>query len=516
MVWSVAAAGERHAFAETPWSERSAEWQLLDRRLPAGHLARRIARVVDQLDLEPLFASYRGVGKKPLRPDLLLKMVLYELHNQRLSPAQWARDVRDNQALQWLLFGMQPSRARLYDYRDRLAPFLPAWHAQVLQEAMNRKITTADRAALDGSAVAACAARRQLLNQERIEQRLTAIRTALKRLVRGETLPSGPHWLGRTRNGLRGQLCRYQRAAHILNERLRANSQRRRCDRKPSDKILVSPGDPESVLARDKWNVFRPLYSVQLLRDLDSPLIFSYDVLPQNNDNGVMGPLLEQMTHHVGRKPLQLLVDAGYVSLQHLELCEQTGITLYGPCQANDFTASRGKRPQSNQYTQLPKSAFRWLPGEQTYECPQGHHLHFARRCTQRRLDSTVSLDLYVCPPEHCLKCPQQPACTPTPHKGRCVSRMEHEELLDALRSRMETEEARQLYRHRSRTVELNYADLKEHRGLRRFHGRGRTRAATEVGLLILVHNLLCVEAHARKPSASPANPPEPPLLHAA
>ena len=83
---------------------------------------------------------------------------------------------------------------------------------------------------------------------------------------------------------------------------------------------------------------------------------------------------------------------------------------------------------------------------------------------------------------------------------------MENEELLDALRARMQTEEAKQLYRQRSRTVELTYADLKEHRGLRRFHGRGRHRAATEVGLLILAHNLLCLDSHRHQPRAPPTN----------
>ena len=366
-------------------------------------------------------------------------------------------------------------------------------------------MTPAQRAALDSSSVAACAARRQLVNAERLQKRQEVIEEALDRLARGETVQDGPGWLGRTPDGLRRQKHHYQVAAEVLRERLAANAQRPGCDRKPSDKILVSPSDPESFLGRDKLNVFRPLYSVQLLRDLDSPLVFSYDVLAQNNDNGVVEPMLEQMVDNVGRKPERLLVDSGYVSLQHLEFCEQAGITLYGPCQENDFSLANGKKPQSNQHTQLPKSAFRWLAEERTYQCPEGHRLRWSEQKKQRRADHTVRLDIFTCPPEHCLACPRQPACTRTPHKGRSVSRMENEELLDSLRARMQTEEAKQLYRQRSRTVELNYADLKEHRGLRRFHGRSRQRAANEVGLLILAHNLLCLDSYRHQPHASPS-----------
>jgi hypothetical protein len=72
---------------------------------------------------------------------------------------------------------------------------------------------------------------------------------------------------------------------------------------------------------------------------------------------------------------------------------------------------------------------------------------------------------------------------------------MENEELLDALRERMHTEPAKKMYKLRSQTVELNYADLKEHRDLRRFHGRGLRQVKAEVGCLVLTHNILHVEA---------------------
>ena len=48
----------------------------------------------------------------------MLKLVLYEMHNKRPSPAQWARDVRESEPVRWLLFGLKASRARLYDFRD--------------------------------------------------------------------------------------------------------------------------------------------------------------------------------------------------------------------------------------------------------------------------------------------------------------------------------------------------------------------------------------------------------------
>jgi transposase len=494
MLGGVALGRKLESFAPTPWTKESDEWRALDRRLPEDHLARRIDAASEMLDLGPLFDSYLGVGKKALRPDLLFKMVIYEMRSGRPSPAQWARDVCDSHPVRWLLLGVEPSRGRLYDFRDRLAPFLVEWNAQVLRIAIDLDMTPARRAALDSSSVAAHASRRQLLNEERLQKRREVIDDGLQYFERGETVTDKPGWLAQTEVGLRLQKQRYQHAAKVLHQRQEANAQRRSCKRKAPEKVLVSPTDPDAVLARDKLNVFRPLYSVQLLRDLDSPLIFSYAVLMQNNDNGVIEPMVERMADNVGRKPDELLVDSGYVSVRHLEFCGLAGITLYGPCQENDYSVQNGKKTQRNQHTELPKSAFRWLAEEQTYQCPQGHRLSFAKTQRQRRADHTITLALYTCPAEYCLACPRQEACTRTPQKGRSVSRMENEELVEALRARMQTEDAKRLYKLRSRTVELTFADVKEHRGLRRFHCRGPRRVTAETGTLVLANNLLYVE----------------------
>jgi transposase len=517
MVEGITAPGKRDRFAVPPWTRESQEWQALDRRLPADHLARRIERAVEMLDLGPLLESYLGVGKKALPPDLLLKAVLYEMHSKRPSPAQWARDVRESEPVRWLLFGMEPSRARLYDFRDRLAPFWQEWNAQVLQVALAEDLTPAVRVALDGSSVAAHASRRQLLNEERLQKRRQVIDESLQRLQRGEAVAEKPGWLAGTETGLRQQKERYRQAAEVLRQRQEANARRRSSKRKPPEKILVSPGDPEAVPARDKLNVFRPLYTPQVLRDLDSPLIFAYDVFAQNNDNGTVEPLIEGMVDQVGRKPDELFVDSGYVSVHHLKFCALQGITVYGPCQENDFSTQNHKKAQRNQHTELPKSAFRWLEEERAYECPEGHRLHFAKTQTQQRSEHAVTLSLYVCPPEHCQACPRQPSCTRTPQKGRTVSRMENEELLDALRERMQTEAAKKLYKLRSQTVELSYADMKEHRDLRRFHGRGLRRVTAEVGCLVLAHNALYVEAQMnRRARDGPGTDETPPTTCAA
>ena len=176
---------------------------------------------------------------------------------------------------------------------------------------------------------------------------------------------------------------------------------------------------------------------------------------------------------------------------------------LYAPDQENDQAEQRrAKRPSR----QIPKSEIVWLPEEQTYVCPKGHQLSpIGREPRERAEGRSVVLTTYRCPKEHCQACPLAARCTRGAN-GRTIKRNEHEDLIVAQRAKMATPEAKAIYRQRSQTVELRFADAKTHRGLRRFSGRGLTRVRIEVGLRVLSHNLLVVEAAKRRKAAEGQN----------
>ncbi len=72
----------------------------------------------------------------------------------------------------------------------------------------------------------------------------------------------------------------------------------------------------------------------------------------------------------------------------------------------------------------------------------------------------------------------------------------------------MLTSAAKELLRRRGQTAERGFADLKEHRKLRRMTGRGLLRARTDVGICVLIRNLLALHNHLTlKIAALPAGP---------
>jgi DDE family transposase len=373
-----------------------------------------------------------------------------------------------------------------------LVPYWETWNVQVLGQALAAGYTEAKRGAQDGTPLAAHASRHTLLNRRPLENRLEVLALASAAEEVGPALDQFPHWMAHHPATRRRQRERYEQARARMAQRQAENQQRRACKRQAPEKIVVSASEPEAACGYAKCKTFRPLYTVQFIRDLDSPFILSYAVFNRATDAGTLGPMVERRRRLSGREPEVLLADSASTAVADLEVCAQHSITLYAPVGENDYTAKQQRNPATNQFTQLPKTAFRWIAEEQTYRCPQGYQLHFMPRYrVQRSGGKRGHLALFRCPPAYCGRCARRHECPPTPEKGRTVSRLEHEELLDALRARMQTAEAKVLYRLRGQTVELAFAEMKEHRSLRRLTGRGLRHATAQVTAFVLGHNLL-------------------------
>ena len=260
--------------------------------------------------------------------------------------------------------------------------------------------------------------------------------------------------------------------------------------------MVISVSDPEAALGPDKFKVFRPLYDTMLLIDRHSPLILGYDVFAQSQDTSLLIPTLERTRQLTGRLPSRVAVDAGFVTALNLAQCQTLGVELIGPWKENDFSAARRKPAP-----QFSKDQFVWHPAEHAYECPAGQRLTYLGSETRARAgDQEERLERFRAAPAVCAACALRAGCTTSQH-GRQLRRSEHEDLIDAHRAKMTTPEAKAILKTRGQVAERGFADLKEHRQLRRHTGRTPTRAKTDVALAVLIHNLLIVHQHAAKGS---------------
>jgi hypothetical protein len=431
----------------------------------------------------------------------MLKMVLYETFQGRLSPSQWARDLQENDALRWLGQGIQPSRSALYNFRDRLSGPVFDLHAEAVRQAIKEGLAAAEAAVLDGTSARSAASRHQLVNQDKLAKRLGELEAAVTGDAAGQPSRSPPYWMAETPAGRLGRLQAYRHAAEVLAERLEQNQERPKDKRLPADKVKVSLTDPEAPLGRDKEKVFGPMYTAEFVVDTASLLILSFDVFPQVTDAGTLPVMLDRTAEVTGFMPSQISTDALYFSLLDLQECQEREVKLVAPVGENDFTEA--KRAKSDQ-ARIGKEQFQWLPEEQTYRCPQGHRLEReGRERRKRRDDNEVVQHRYRCPAEHCRGCPLRDRCVHDPDKGRTVKRLEGEERIEAHKEWMKTDQAKAANRLRGAVIERCFGDAKRHRNLRCLHGRGLKRAKAEIGLIVLVQTAMTL-ARLRKNAANP------------
>jgi Transposase DDE domain len=429
----------------------------------------------------------------------MLKVALLEVFEGRLSPAQWFRDIRDNISLLWIGRGIQPSRTALYDFRDRLGKVIQELHAVMVQKAMSEGMIEPKEGVQDGTTTRAHASRHRTINLSVLSRRRQELGSAVDQDKAGQSPETVPTWMAKTAAGRQEQSQRLARAQEVLQHRLVENARRPKDKRLEEKKVTVSTSDPEAPMGRDKEKTFCPLYTSQFVVEPESRVILAFEVFAQATDTGTLAPLLDRTAQVIGHHLEALTADAAYATLLDLQECSLRGVELFAPVQENNFTAR--KRAERTE-TRIEREQFVWLPQEQTYVCPQGHRLDYKGKESKNRHGGRRVIEhRFHCQPEHCRGCPLRVRCVRNPEKGRTVKRLEGQELLDAHRAKMKTTEADAKRKRRGEIIERAFADAKEHRKLRRLHGRGLCRARAEVGLVVMAQNLLTItrrhEAHA-------------------
>src|SRR5262249_40812934 len=150
-----------------------------------------------------------------------------------------------------------------------------------------------------------------------------------------------------------------------------------------------------AFLGKDKQKVFRPLYNVQFLRDVDSPFILAYETFARGSDAGALVPMLERVYQMLGRKPKEVLVDSGYITALDLADAERWHVRLYGPWKENDYSRKDAEAQQWG------KDKFFWDESAQTYRCPADKFLrHTGTQTRPRSLEREEKVAIYRSDPK--------------------------------------------------------------------------------------------------------------------
>ena len=236
----------------------------------------------------------------------------------------------------------------------------------------------------------------------------------------------------------------------------------------PDQQLSLTDPDARSMKSRGAGIVG---YNVQTAVDTRHHLIVAHEVTNAPVDRRLLHRMSVQAKAALDVEALEVVADQGYYRGEELLACERSNIVPY--IAKIDTAAKRAKG-------EFPRSAFRYLPEDDEYECPAGKRLIY--RFT--RNESGKELRRYWS--SACPRCPLKSACTPSVQ--RRVSRWEHEDVIEAAEDRLKQHP--EMMNTRRATVEHPFGTLKAWMGSTHFLTKTLDRVSTEMGLHVLAYNM--------------------------
>ncbi len=157
----------------------------LDDWLPAGHTARFVSEVVDDmLDLDAVYASYTNkTGAPPFDPRMMLKLVIYPYSTGVTSSREIERRCQVDVAFRWLSANTAPDYRSVSRFRRRHLVALDDLFAQVLVLCANAGFVKLGRVALDGTKLDASASKHTAMSSGRLVTRIPEVEAEVARLL---------------------------------------------------------------------------------------------------------------------------------------------------------------------------------------------------------------------------------------------------------------------------------------------------------------------------------------------
>jgi len=221
-------------------------------------------------------------------------------------------------------------------------------------------------------------------------------------------------------------------------------------------------------------------YNAQISVDSETQIIVGQHPGRNANDKQELKPALEQIEESTGRLPEKVSADNGYLSGENLEAPDEKSVDTYI---ATDKGDKKNKMPLSESERKLVKADFDYNEQDNTFACPGGQKLEMKRESQDGKRTYQGEADV-------CANCPYQSRCCQSKTgNARSITGDDKEPLRQRMNAKMETEEAKVVYKERKVIVEPVFGQIKN-TGFRGFSVRGKDKAAGEFSLVCAVHNI--------------------------
>jgi transposase len=455
---------------------RQQTWLLpptLDELIPDDHPARFVAMIVDSMDANTwhkMEINPEGdlLGAPTYHPRAMLSIWLYGFMTGTHTSRKLETACRDQIPYLWLTGWQHPDHNSVWRFYKAHRQEMRQMFKLTVKTAVKMNLIDLAVQAVDGTKIAANAARDRTFDKEGLRKLLARTENRIAELEKENEAGIGPETV---------HLPEKLKKAEQLKKEVKDALQKLE-EEESRKKINLTDEDPKLIKGR---HGVMPGYNVEAAvspvkeSGKKNVLITAVEVITETTDTHQLIPMIKQAEENMGKKAEVSLADAGYHSGANLADCEELKQEVVMPetiTKKLDFPYHKDK--------------FGYDQARNSYICPFGQTLKYRKTTTIKNSKYKV----YGCQVDICRQCPAFGQCTRDYKHGRELKIGRYEMQLRRHREKMNTEEAKNIYKRRKELIEPVFGIIKEQMNIRRLWLRGLKRVRTEAGIIAAAFNL--------------------------
>jgi len=416
-----------------------------------------------------------GRGRSNTDPRLLAALWIYGYSQGVNSARELSRMCSYEPGCQWLTGMEEVNYHTLSDFRTKDKEAQDDLFKQVLGRLSAEGLTELKRVMQDGTKIRAQASGNSFRREDTLREHLKLAQEQIEAMGSADSEELSQRVIKAKQRAAQEKKQRLEQAL----EELKKFDQ----DRQDSEKaVRVSESDPEARVMKQPDGGFAPSYNVQICTEASNKIIVAVETTQAGTDYDELVHGIDAVHANTEKTPEQMVVDGGYIKNANIEDAAERGVDLIGPVAESNPAASLKKRGVSPDFY---PDKFRYDGQTDTFTCPAEKTLTFQR---SSRHDGRIEHQ-YRAKAADCEVCPFRDQCCPKT-SPRMVIRKEDSEAVKAFRAKMQTEQAKQIYRARAEVAETPNAWIKAKFGLRQFRLRGLRKVSIEAVWACLTYNI--------------------------
>ncbi|MBU0476973.1 IS1182 family transposase [bacterium] len=490
----------------------------VDDFIGAGHIARLISQIIDEMDLLFILDTYKGGGTSSYNPRMMLKSwilaFIYRIYSSRLV----AKNLRENLSFIWISGNQTPDFHTLNDFRLRLKDDIKKIFKQIVKFALDQGIIQAKDIFIDHTKNEANANKHKIVWRKQVEKHSIRIDEELDDLFKyideinekeektfgGKDLPE------QERNGFddekvkqiidkinnnvkegktnqedgREQRKKVRRTKELLERKKVYNQKKHILNGRNS--YSKTDHDAVGMMMKDQLTI-RPGYNEGIA--VENGFVLNYVISDNCADNVSFIPLMDGMIDNLGRAPENVNADGAYGTEENHRYLEKKRTNNY-----LKFNTYHREKSQKWRDKKIRLQNFSYDEKNNQFICPNNIKLMFV--CDKQDITKTGyirNISSYKSKEGACKYCRLKKKCLN--EKNMTNTRTLQfswlaERLKGQARQNLNSEKGKELRKRRANEVESIFGDEKLNKLKRRYNLRGIKKVSLEAGLYYISHNL--------------------------